>query len=822
MQERLRKIVSVTLMFLLVFGTVNFSAVNVNATEVKPETVVTTGTESNDPVILDSGSCGQNLKWELTDDGVLTISGEGEMTSTPWQEHKSKIKKLVMEEGITTISSYAFRDCFALTGQLYIPETVTAIGACAFWGCSGLTGNLIIPDGITVIELLTFADCTGFNGTLKLPASLIKIGEQAFSGCSSLSGNLIIPDSVNCIDRSAFYGCKSFSGDLILPQDLEEIEFGVFEGCSGFNGELFIPQNVFSIGQEAFCECKNLKGELELPDNLAQIGLCAFAGCQGLSGELNIPENVVNIKASAFSACNNIELISFYNKDTIIADSVYTLPQNATICGDSISTAKDYADKYSRKFKCFSHDWDSDYTVDNEATCSEVGSKSIHCKYCELKKDVIVIEKTAHKEIVASKGYEATCTSVGCTDTLKCEVCGTYTQYSESIPKLEHEVVTIPAIEATCTMLGKTEGKECKNCGLIITAQQAVAAKGHTKVLVAGYAATCSKEGKTDSYKCGICDVLIFGSDVIPKLAHKEVGDKAVEATCSKEGKTEGKHCSVCGEVTVKQEVMPMLEHAPDEAVVENEVEPTCIKDGSYDKVTYCVNCAKELNREKIIIEGSALDHNFIKYESNGDATCIAYGTKTAKCDRCDETDTMSDEDSRIGHSWNDGVIVLEPTTSLEGRRIYTCTKCNATTEEVIPVIDECNSYHLSYSVKNDGTAIITDSYGLKGNVIIPETIGGYKITEIGDEAFLGLTNVESIHLPEGIVTIGNNVFDVDYTNYNFKYISIPKSVVSIGLNLFGDKNATFYNPSIIYCYKDSVAHQYAIRNSFGYILDIY
>ena len=49
--------------------------------------------------------------------------------------------------------------------------------------------------------------------------------------------------------------------------------------------------------------------------------------------------------------------------------------------------------------------------------------------------------------------------------------------------------------------------------------------------------------------------------------------------------------------------------------------------------------------------EGSALDHSFTNYVSNNDATCTANGTKTAKCDRCDVTDTLVDEGSMKEHS---------------------------------------------------------------------------------------------------------------------------------------------------------------------------
>ncbi|MBR7155112.1 MAG: leucine-rich repeat protein, partial [Paludibacteraceae bacterium] len=66
-----------------------------------------------------SGTCGDNLTWELTD-GVLTISGTGAMSnytssSSPWYSYRSSITSVVIEEGVTNIGNYAFYNCTGLT-----------------------------------------------------------------------------------------------------------------------------------------------------------------------------------------------------------------------------------------------------------------------------------------------------------------------------------------------------------------------------------------------------------------------------------------------------------------------------------------------------------------------------------------------------------------------------------------------------------------------------------------------------------------------------------------------------------------------------------
>ena len=106
----------------------------------------------------ESGTCGPDLTWHLTDNGVLTISGKGEMNDysldnrAPWS--KSDIKQIIIGDGITTIGEDAFRDCSSLT-SVTIPNSVTKIGRGAFHSCSALT-SVTIPNSITEIDVATF------------------------------------------------------------------------------------------------------------------------------------------------------------------------------------------------------------------------------------------------------------------------------------------------------------------------------------------------------------------------------------------------------------------------------------------------------------------------------------------------------------------------------------------------------------------------------------------------------------------------------------------------------------------------------------------
>ena len=109
-----------------------------------------------------SGSCGKNLSWSLTD-GTLTISGFGEMKDyskdepAPWS--KKNIRSIELQNGITRIGSYAFRNCHDVWLGVSIPDGVTEIGAHAFDGCDSLS-LMYIPDSVRSIGKNALRRCS--------------------------------------------------------------------------------------------------------------------------------------------------------------------------------------------------------------------------------------------------------------------------------------------------------------------------------------------------------------------------------------------------------------------------------------------------------------------------------------------------------------------------------------------------------------------------------------------------------------------------------------------------------------------------------------
>ena len=111
------------------------------------------------------------------------------------------------------------------------------------------------------------------------------------------------------------------------------------------------------------------------------------------------------------------------------------------------------------------------------------------------------------------------------------------------------------------------------------------------------------------------------------------------------------------------------------------------------------------------------------------------------------------------------------------------------------------------YTVLNDGTVEIAGYTGNDTDIVIPSTIDGYKVTSIGNSAFLKDTTLTSVEIPSGVTKIGE---------YAFAYCDslgntiIPSSVTNIAENAFVNHS----DELTIYCFKNTTASNFAKGNN--------
>jgi len=273
------------------------------------------------------GSCGKNLTWTLTDDGMLTISGTGEMTSHPWlavPDAEERIKRVVIEEGVTTIAGWSFNDGKNIA-SVSLPQSLIAIEDGAFYGCKSLT-SIIIPVNVKSIGVQAFYYCSKLS-FIQIPDKLTSIGDYAL-GYKTTTGRVFAnldSDGARSVSKGGYsfripgtqfdlqYMTKSYSDDTIVGLQLTY--------CDKDAVSVAVPEGVTSIQMHAFSECIRL-AEVTIPESVTDIGWDAFRDCDSLQ-EITIPGSVNSIEKDTFRNCDRLTSVTLCDGITSIGDSAF-------------------------------------------------------------------------------------------------------------------------------------------------------------------------------------------------------------------------------------------------------------------------------------------------------------------------------------------------------------------------------------------------------------------------------------------------------------------------------------------------------------------
>ena len=231
-----------------------------------------------------TGSCGangDNLTWTLTDEGILTIFGNGRMQDYGTVSYSTQITGALWQDR---------------PRQVIIQDGVTSIGNNAFFGCTDLT-------------------------SVKIADSVTSIGSEVFFNCITLS-EINLPDDITDIGQAAFYGCADLER-IDLPQKLTGISAYTFDSCSSLKS-ITIPEGVTYIGNTAFARCSGLK-TISIPASVNSFGTWLFAECTALES-VTLPANKQSVSFDCFYGCTSLQEIIF-------SDEVMHLPAGILACG---------------------------------------------------------------------------------------------------------------------------------------------------------------------------------------------------------------------------------------------------------------------------------------------------------------------------------------------------------------------------------------------------------------------------------------------------------------------------------------------------------
>lgn len=355
----------------------------------------------DDSLVGVKSSDSDDVTYTLGDDGTLTISGTGVIDELPVD--KTKVKAVIIKDGITRIGFYAFYEYTALE-SITIPDSVKDIDRGAFCECTSLksisvnSSHPVYSDlnGVLFDKNRTQLLCYPAGKkdlSYVIPDSVMGIGYYAFKNCSVLT-SITVPDSIEYLADEAFYGCSGLKS-IRIPDSVTGIGDNVFCGCTSFES-LTIPASVKRMGDFPFRECTSLvsinvdknnpiysdingivfnkdkteivcypagKKELSyvIPDTVTSIGDFAFLECKNLES-VTIPDSVTEIGDSAFCICTSLTSITILNPYCKIYDEPDTISNDCTpassfytgvIRGYEGSTAESYANRYNYKFeKC--------------------------------------------------------------------------------------------------------------------------------------------------------------------------------------------------------------------------------------------------------------------------------------------------------------------------------------------------------------------------------------------------------------------------------------------------------------------------------------
>ena len=747
------------------------------------------------------------LTWTLDEDGTLTISGTGTMKDYNSSDNpspvcnNSKVKKIVIEDGVTSIGDHAFRSCNNLT-SITIPDSVTSIGDAAFRSCSSLT-SITLPDSVTSIGDYAFGFCVGLS-SITLPDSVTSIGDSAFYHCGSLTG-ITIPDSVTSIGNEAFYGCTRLTS-ITIPDSVTSIGEAAFHGCFSLTS-ITIPDSVTSIGKYAFSDCESLTN-ITISDSVTSIGAYAFQYCSRLTN-ITIPDSVISIGEWAFRDCSGLTSITIPKSVTSIGNDAFYGCNNLTVYLESGSTltSNDLGVDES-KIVSYSQ-WNEDNLTwklyeDGTLTISGTGTMK---NYNDTDKLSPAYMNSNVKKVVIEDGV----TSIGNSVFDSCSNLASIT-IPNSVTSIEVAAfygcsnLTSITIPDSVTSIGDSAFESCSNLTNITIPKS---------VTSIGYAA--------------FADCSSLTSITIPDSV-TSIGDWAfiscsgltsitIPDSVTSIGNYAFRYCSSLTSITIPDSVTSIGELAFDDCSSLTSITiPDSVTSIGKDAFQNCRNlttislsCKSSLKKSDFGEQADLVSasHTLKKTEAKA-ATCSEDGNKAYwTCEYCKKyflSDDTNPETAKavelsetvipaLNHKNITTRGVVEPNGTNPG---YSgdryCPDCDTVFEKGYTYWNEGN---LTWKLDADGTLTISGTGAMKdynavGNLSpatqkkdsVKKVVIEKGVTSIGNDAFHNCNSLTSITIPDSVTSIGSFAFDSCSSLTN---ITIPDSVIGIGSSAFCD-----------------------------------
>lgn len=207
------------------------------------------------------GFCGNSCHYEK-ENGTLRIYGSGSIYTRFFMQDNS-ISKVVMEEGITCVSSGVFYGCKWLS-EVVFPDSMETISNEAFRNCKSLA-KANVPANLKKIGNMAFYDCV--IREFDLQEGKHEVGDVAFKGCPGFVGNFarstwdgsayVITGTGDMYDKLEYLEDNSNIYSVLIGEGIRSIGKNSFMGCYHLE-YVRLPSTLMSIGENAFCDCEDL------------------------------------------------------------------------------------------------------------------------------------------------------------------------------------------------------------------------------------------------------------------------------------------------------------------------------------------------------------------------------------------------------------------------------------------------------------------------------------------------------------------------------------------------------------------------------------
>ena len=617
--KKIRKTEALGMFFIMVGSALNFPVAIWAENIESPEACVVTTERENEPEasdnVMKSGICGvagDNVRWTLDDKGILTISGSGDaldyasVSDAPWALNDETVEcpiiSIVIDTGVTNVGAYSFSGHSCT--DVRIADSVIKIGSNIFetW------------DSIQTIY---------YHGTQKQWEDSVQVGENNTGWIEKLTFHTHTADSAwesdkthhwhNCIDPD----CPTTDIQWKDSYGQHKWEAGGCLDC-GFQCEHDEGNEEWIKTAVSHEKRWNCCGAVIVAEEVHEwnSGICEECGyvCEHTGGLASCTEQAI---------CQT--------------------------CGEAYG-------------ELASHDWEDDFTIDQPATCTEDGVKSIHCKNCTATKDSEVIQALDHNLEKIEK-EEATCTEGGYEGYWSCTNCqklfadegGTTEILSPvEIPAYGHALEKTEKKEGTCVKPGYESYWKCKTCQKLfadeggtteISGAIEIPSQGHVLEKTERKEATCTEGGYESYWKCKTCQKLFADEGgtteisepiKIPSQGHVLEKTERKEATCTEGGYESYWKCKTCQKLFADEggttEISEPIKIPSQGHVLEKteRKEATCTERG-YESYWKCKTCQKlfadEGGTKEISspVEISAQGHALEKTEKK-EATCVEPG----------------------------------------------------------------------------------------------------------------------------------------------------------------------------------------------------